>query len=89
MCIKHVYKTFCIVIVDFVDHGKISKSVVWYFSLYKVISRSFIYHSLLFLCRLFYSSKYDKIFMVGYLWYDKATVIFLDFSENQKYMLVL
>jgi hypothetical protein len=28
MCIKHVRETFCTVILDYVDHGKNTKSVV-------------------------------------------------------------
>jgi hypothetical protein len=89
MCIKHACETFCTGIVDYVDHGKNTKSVVWYFSQYKVFSCSFIHHSLSFLCRLLYLSKYNKIFMVDYVLHDKATIIFLDFSEHHKYMLMV
>jgi hypothetical protein len=45
----------------------------------KYFSCSFIPSSLSFLCRQFYLSNYHKNFMVGYLWYDYDTVIFLDF----------
>jgi hypothetical protein len=38
--------------------------------------------SLLFLCRLFHLSKYHENFMVVYLGYDYAKVIFLDFSMH-------
>jgi hypothetical protein len=76
-------------IVDYVDHRKNTRSIVWYFSQYKVFLCSFIPHSLSFLCRLLHLSKYNEIFMVGYLEYDEAIVIFLDFSKYQKYMLML
>jgi hypothetical protein len=66
-------------IVDYVDHEKNTKFVVWYFSEYKVFSCSFIHPSLSFLCRLFNLFKYHEKFMVGYLGCDYATVSFLDF----------
>jgi hypothetical protein len=88
--IKHVCEIFSTVFVDYAGQGKKNtKSVVWYFSQYKVFSCSFIHHSLSFLCRLFYLFKYNENFMVGYLWYDYAIVIFLDVSMHQKYMLML
>jgi hypothetical protein len=63
--IKHTYDNFRIVFVYCVDHGKNTKSVVWYFSWYKVFSCSFIPPSLSFLCRQFYLSNYHENFMVG------------------------
>jgi hypothetical protein len=68
--------------VDYVDHGKNTKFVVCYLSQYKVFSCLFVPHSLSFLCRQFYLSKCHENFMIGYLGYDYATVIFLDFSMH-------
>jgi hypothetical protein len=67
MWIKHVCETFYTVFVDYVDLGKNTKAIIWYFSQYKVFLCSFIHHILSFLCRLFYLSKYNENFMIGYL----------------------
>jgi hypothetical protein len=55
----------------------------------KYFSCSFIHHSLLFLCKLFYLSKCNENFMVDYLLCEEATVVFLDFCIHKNYMLLL